>query len=89
MNLKNKMGPIQLTCGTPNQLSAKSIASVVFFRASVSFHSSQSGHNPGATESTKAPTAFPSFQSLVKLLTGKPVGRRDVTHPSNLKICKN
>lgn len=31
----------------------------------------QSGHRPGATASTKAPTARPSFQSVVKLCIGK------------------
>lgn len=35
------------------------------------YRTGQSGHNPGATASTKAPTAFPSFQSVVKFFIGR------------------
>lgn len=49
---------------TPSQSSANPIASVAFCNASFGSHVAQSGHKPGATLSTKAPIALPSFQSI-------------------------
>jgi len=70
-----------MTCGTPNQSSARFIASVALSRALAGSRSSQSGKRPGADDSTKLAIAIPSFQSLLKFLTGTSGGNLLFTHP--------
>lgn len=60
-----------LTWGMLSQSSARPMASDAFWTASFGFQSCQSGQSPGATASTSAPTALPSFQSDVKFPMGK------------------
>ena len=59
----------RLTCGTPNQSSARFIASLAFSSLFSGKRSSHSGKRPGAVDSTKLAMAIPSFQSLLKFFT--------------------
>lgn len=59
-----------ISCRTLSQSSASPIASDAFSTASFGSHNSQSGHRPGAQASTRAPTALPLVQSVVKLPIG-------------------
>lgn len=52
---------------TFNQYSASDMASFEFVIGFLGIQDFQSGHNPGAIESTNAPNAIPSHQSVVKL----------------------
>lgn len=52
---------------TLSQYSAKDMASFTLVNAFFRDHLFQSGHRPGAIESTSAPNAIPVFQSVVKL----------------------
>lgn len=73
-----------ISCLTPSQSSARPIASVAFWRASLGSQEDQSGHNPGAQLSKK--NAYCIIHLLFIFLISYPLKHRLLYHYSNLKF---